>query len=380
MPALMVTVFLCGDVMTGRGVDQILMCPGAPEIEEPDVRDARDYVALAERAGGPIPRPAGAAYIWGDALAELERIAPGARIVNLETSVTRSGRPEPKGINYRMHPANVACLTAARIDVCALANNHVLDYGAAGLEETLATLAAAGIKTAGAGRHRTEAQRPAIVDGPRGRRVIVFSCGTATSGIPPSWRATDERPGVDVLTDLSDATADEVVERARRVKRPGDVVITSIHWGSNWGYAVPRAHVRFAHRLIDGGVDIVHGHSSHHPRPLEVYRNKLVLYGCGDFIDDYEGIGGYEGFRDDLVLMYFPTVDGRTGDLAGLRMAPMRIQRMQLHRASPAEAEWLRARLADSSDAFGSRIDAAADGGLVLRWKNDNMRPHSRRP
>jgi poly-gamma-glutamate capsule biosynthesis protein CapA/YwtB (metallophosphatase superfamily) len=67
--------------------------------------------------------------------------------------------------------------------------------------------------------------------------------------------------------------------------------------GNNWGYAVPRAFRRFAHTLVDGGVDIVHGHSSHHPRPVEVFRGRLVLYCCGHFINDYEGIGGYEEFR-----------------------------------------------------------------------------------
>ncbi len=370
-----VTLFLCGDVMTGRGVDQILTCPSLPEIHESYVRDARDYLALAEQASGPIPRSVDAAYIWGDALAELERVAPEARVLNLEVCVTRSDEHwEGKGVNYRMHPTNVACLTAARMDVCALANNHVLDYGQAGLEETLATLTAAGLKTAGAGRNLAEARCPAIVDLPGARRVIVVSFGTGTSGIPPAWSATEERPGVDFLEDLSDATVGEIVERVRRVKRPGDVVIASIHWGSNWGYEVPRAHVRFAHRLIDGGVDIVHGHSSHHPRPLEVYRDKLVLYGCGDFIDDYEGIGEHEEFRDDLVLMYFPTVEPATGRLVGLRMTPMRIRKMRLNRASPLEAKWLADRLTQVAGAFGSRVEPAADGRLLLRWETGDQR------
>jgi poly-gamma-glutamate capsule biosynthesis protein CapA/YwtB (metallophosphatase superfamily) len=360
-----VTLFLCGDVMTGRGVDQILGHPSTPEIHEPAVREAGDYVTLAEQVSGPIPRSVAPAYVWGDALAELEAVAPAARIVNLEVSVTRSAEYWPgKGINYRMHPANVTCLTAARIDVCALANNHVLDYGYPGLEETLTTLAAAGVKTAGAAASLAAARRPAIVGLPGRRRVIVFAFGTATSGIPPAWSATSDRPGVDLLKDLSHAIADQVVERVGREKRPGDIVVASIHWGSNWGYEVPRAHVRFAHRLIDGGVDIVHGHSSHHPRPVEVYRDKLVLYGCGDFIDDYEGIPGYEDFRSDLVLMYFPVVKSATGDLVALRMAPMRIRGMRLNRASPGEAEWLRDRLSRISDAFGSRVGMATGGHL----------------
>jgi poly-gamma-glutamate synthesis protein (capsule biosynthesis protein) len=363
-----ITVFLGGDVMTGRGVDQILMASSAPEIHEACVRDARDYVALAERASGPIPRPVDGAYVWGDALDELARVAPAARIVNLETSITSGPEHrEPKGINYRMHPANVACLTAARLDVCTLANNHVLDYGREGLEETLRTLAAAGVKTAGAGATLAEAQRPAIVERADRPRVVVLACGTETSGIPAAWAATDDRAGVARLRDLSDRTADGLLARVHGAARPGDVVVVSIHWGGNWGYDVPRAHVRFAHRLLDGGVHVVHGHSSHHPRPIERYRDKLVLYGCGDLIDDYEGIPGDGDFRDDLVLLYFVTVDASTGRLARLRMTPMRIRKMRLQRASPDDAAWLGARLSEISRPFGAGVEPAADGSLLLR-------------
>src|SRR5258707_9191678 len=64
----LVTVFLCGDVMTGRGVDQVLPHPGDPELREGYIGDARGYVRLAERASGPIPRPARYAWPWGDGL------------------------------------------------------------------------------------------------------------------------------------------------------------------------------------------------------------------------------------------------------------------------------------------------------------------------
>lgn len=361
-------MFLAGDVMTGRGVDQILPHPGAPELHEPHVTDARVYVELADQASGRVPRSVDPAYVWGDALEALARAKPVARVINLETSITESDDYWPsKDIHYRMHPANVRCLSAAKIDVCALANNHVLDYGDAGLQQTLATLAASGVKTAGAGLTLAEAERPAILDLPRDRRVIVFSLGSPTSGVPPAWAATTARPGVDFLPDLSDATADRVVERVRRVKRPGDVVIASIHWGTNWGYEVPEAHVRFAHRLVDGGVEVVHGHSSHHPRAIEVYRGRLVLYGCGDFIDDYEGIGGYEEFRDDLVVMYVAAVDPRGARPVSLWMTPLRIRKMRLHRASREDAEWLRDTITAASCEFDSRAELAADGTLTLR-------------
>ena len=146
-------MFLCGDVMTGRGVDQILPHPGDPRLREDSIGGALGYVALAEAANGPIPRPADPAWPWGDALAVLADVAPDVRLINLETSITRSGDFAPgKLVHYRMNPANVACLTVARPDVCALANNHVLDLGRSGLAETLETLAWAGLRAAGACR------------------------------------------------------------------------------------------------------------------------------------------------------------------------------------------------------------------------------------
>jgi poly-gamma-glutamate capsule biosynthesis protein CapA/YwtB (metallophosphatase superfamily) len=173
-----VTLFLCGDVMTGRGIDQILPHPSRPQLYEAYMRSALSYVTLAERVTGPIRRPVDFPYIWGDALAELNRIQPDVRIVNLETAVTTSEDAWPdKAIHYRMHPANVPCLTAAKIDCCVLANNHVLDWGRRGLLETLAVLHQAGIRTAGAGRNRSEAAAPAVIELPGKGRVLVFACG-----------------------------------------------------------------------------------------------------------------------------------------------------------------------------------------------------------
>ncbi|UCH80070.1 MAG: CapA family protein, partial [Nitrospiraceae bacterium] len=72
----------------------------------------------------------------------------------------------------------------------------------------------------------------------------------------------------------------------------------------------PSDQKEFARKLIDkAGIDIIHGHSSHHVKGIEIYNEKLIIYGCGDFLNDYEGIRGYENFRDDLGLMYFVIVD-----------------------------------------------------------------------
>jgi poly-gamma-glutamate capsule biosynthesis protein CapA/YwtB (metallophosphatase superfamily) len=365
-----VTLFLCGDVMPGRGVDQILPHPGDPELRETWIRDARAYVDLAERAHGPIPRPVSFDWPWGDALGMLEHIAPDARVINLETSITGSGEFAPgKAVHYRMSPGNVGCVAAAQPDACALANNHVLDFGRRGLADTLAALSGAGLRGVGAGPDRAEARRPAAVAVPGGGRVVIVCCGAASSGIPADWAAAPGRPGVNVLPDLSPAAADDVIGQVQAAKRPGDIAVVSVHWGSNWGYEVDADQVRFARRLIDGGVDLVHGHSSHHPRPIEVFGGKLILYGCGDCIDDYEGITGHRAYRDDLRLLYFASLDPDTGRLAALQMAPMRARKMRLHQAPAADRQWLRTILDRISHDFGSRIDLRPDGMLVLRPK-----------
>ncbi len=114
----LITLFLAGDVMTGRGIDQVMPHPSNPILYEPYIKDARAYVRLAEQANGPIQKPISHSYIWGDALGELKRMSPHVRIINLETSVTTSDDYwKGKGINYRTHPGNIPCITEAEIDV-----------------------------------------------------------------------------------------------------------------------------------------------------------------------------------------------------------------------------------------------------------------------
>jgi poly-gamma-glutamate synthesis protein (capsule biosynthesis protein) len=249
-----------------------------------------------------------------------------------------------------------------------LANNHVLDFGRRGLIETLDVLSAAELTSAGAGRSLHEAQSPAIIPIPKtGGRVLIFAFGSPSSGIPHEWAATDNSPGVQVVAPLTDAAADELCHQVREARQPGDLSVVSAHWGGNWGYGVAADQVRFARRLIDGGVHVVHGHSSHHARPIEVYRGKLILYGCGDLVDDYEGIHGHDQYRHDLRLLYLPRLDPTSGELVELSMAPLQARQMRLHRASHRDAKWLRTVLDRVSGTFGSRIDLGSDGLLKLR-------------
>jgi poly-gamma-glutamate capsule biosynthesis protein CapA/YwtB (metallophosphatase superfamily) len=361
-------LFLCGDVMTGRGIDQALPHRVNPILYEPYVRDAREYIQLAEKAHGPIPRPLSFDYIWGDWLQELERAEVDLRVVNLETAVTSAETPWPgKAIHYRMHPQNISCLSAAHISACTLANNHMLDWGYDGLAETLRTLNAAGIGHSGAGNDASEAMQPAVLNARGKGRVLLFSFGSTTSGIPQDWKATCISPGVNLLDDLSEATAARVCNEMRAHQQPGDLIVASIHWGSNWGYEIPREQVLFAHRLIEEGVAIVHGHSSHHVKAIEVFRGRLILYGCGDFLTDYEGISGYEAFRGDVGLMYLVELDSDSGKLINARLVPMQMRRFRLERASAADAKWLCNLLNELGKPFGTELRLQGDNSL-LEW------------
>lgn len=361
-------LFLSGDVMLGRGIDQALAHSVEPVLYESYVKDARAYVQLAERENGELELPLSYKYIWGDALKIWNEFEPHLKLINLESSITTSEIPwKGKGIHYRLHPKNVRALQVAKIDHVSLANNHLLDWGRPGLEETLKTLKIAGIKFSGAGKNRKEAEAPSVfpVDP---CRVLVFSYGSPSSGIPYDWAAEKEVSGVNFIPALDEENIQRIKRHILSKKRPNDVVVFSIHWGGNWGYDISQRQQNFAHQLIDeAGVDVVFGHSSHHPMGVEVYKDKLILYGAGDFINDYEGITGHEEYRSELTLMYFATLS-KNGKLRSLEMVPMRIKKFQLKRVRERDALWIQRVLNRESKKLGTTVNLEKDQTLILQW------------
>lgn len=361
------SLFLCGDVMTGRGIDQVLPHPNNPILYESYVKNAQDYVKLANRIHGSIAQPVDFAYIWGYALGAMKEA--DVRIINLETSITNTNDYLNKGINYRMHPKNIPCLTVAHINCCALANNHVLDWGRKGLLQTIETLEKAGIKYAGAGRNIAHARAPTILEVKGKGRVLVFSYGLVTSGIPHDWKATENKPGINLLTGFSPEAIQDIKREIALSKQPGDLVVASIHWGANWGYEIPDIHKKWAHSLMDqASVDIIHGHSSHHVKGIEIYKNKPIIYGCGDFLNDYEGISGHESYRDDLGLMYFVKWDLANGHLISLLMVPTQIKKFQIARPSKKDRNWLHMVLNREGKGLGTHVEWVNEHTLALIW------------
>ena len=169
-----------------------------------------------------------------------------------------------------------------------------------------------------------------------------------------------ERPGTD--TGKGGYFSDQ--ERDRKQRKWAKLGILA-----NWGYKITGAQKAFAHRLIDeAGMDVIHGHSSHHVKGIEVYKERLILYGCGDFINDYEGIGGYEEFRADLSLMYFATIDPATGNLNALQMIPTQIKRFRVNRASTNDSRWLKKILNREGARLGTQVILDKNNVLTMRW------------
>jgi len=369
---LTLKLLLGGDLMLGRGIDQQMPQHCDPTLHEAVVRDARHYTQLAEQIHGPTAAPFQPATPWGQSLAWMEQFNPELRLVNLETAITTSSKPWPgKGVHFRMHPANITALQAARLDGCSLANNHSLDWGFNGLADTLRCLRPAGIQAAGAGLSPHQAQRPACWQLGDGRELLLFAWAFTSSGVPPAWAALPCRPGVALLSGINNGSVKWLCRCINRQRRPGDRVVVALHWGANWVPVVPEQHRWLARQLIElAGVDVVFGHSSHHPLPLEIHQGRLILYGCGDLINDYEGLPPRDPWRSDLVCLYGVELERRSGALAALELQPFQLRGFQLQEASAADRQLLEHQLGLEAAPAGWRCRSEGHGWRLERQRS----------
>jgi poly-gamma-glutamate capsule biosynthesis protein CapA/YwtB (metallophosphatase superfamily) len=224
-------------------------------------------------------------WFWGDALPVLR--GADAVFANLECPIAQGplARNAWKTFHFRADPAAVEILKCGNVRFVCLANNHTLDYGAAGLSQTLSILDAAGIGHAGAGMNRLEAEEPATIR-LRGLTVGIIA---ATDNVRV-FGAGSDHPGTNFITTIRGRSrAREWIARSSEALRQAgaDLVVLALHWGPNMRTAPPSWFRRFAHAAIESGVDIVHGHSAHVFQAVERHRDGAILYDTGNFIDDY---------------------------------------------------------------------------------------------
>lgn len=339
-----VRVFMGGDVMTGRLIDRLFPVHCAP-VSEPAESIARTEELLQTvRAAHDDAVPHD--YIWGFARDAVDAAKPDFRLANLETSITTCSEQQDKRYTFRMHPENIACLTAMGFDCLSLANNHSLDFGRSGLVQTLVTLEQAGIAACGAGLSEALAAKPAIHDLPGGGRILVFGWGFASSGIPETWAVARNKPGIQYIADITAETAAAMARQIAGWRRPGDIVIASLHWGDNWVSTPSDAHRALARLLVDrAGVDVVHGHSAHHLQPAEIHNGKLIIYDSGDLIDDYAGTAGPPQFRHHMGALFFADIDPATGRAVNFFATPVRRASYRLETCDAATSQWIQGAL-----------------------------------
>ena len=248
-------------------------------------------------------------YPWGDTLPVFK--GADLRVCNLECVISDRGVPwsmTPKPFHFRADSRNVKVLKAAGIDALSLANNHILDFEYEAMFDTIEALDSAGIRHAGAGGDIREASRPAVFP-VNEKKVGLF----AFTDNEPSWKAREKRPGVFHLgVDADSVEAGGFFEKIRETARGVDVLIVSAHWGPNWGRSPVKGHPPFARALVDAGADIVFGHSCHVFQGVELYEGGVIIYGAGDFIDDY-AVDEIE--RNDESFIY--VVDANAGGAEG---------------------------------------------------------------
>lgn len=300
--------------------------------------------------------------VWGDLLDRLRAL--DGLLVNLECCLstrgerwTRTDRP----FHFRADPSwAVPALAAAGVDCCALANNHVLDFGEAALRDTLDALDGAGIAHAGAGRDREEALAPARFPvGDLDVAVVSFTDNT------PEYAAGESGPGtarveMDAENDRTRDRVGEALSRAR--ERDPDLLVASLHWGPNMVVDPPPEFEAFGRWLVDRGVDLVHGHSAHVFQGVEVYDGAPIVYDAGDFVDDY---AVDRDLRNDRSFLFVARVDA--GGVAELRLIPTEIEGCRVRAAEPDVARWCRRRMRERSERVGSAPAFERDGrALVL--------------
>ena len=293
------------------------------------------------------------AAVWGDLTAHLRKC--DLLLINLECCLSTRGSPWEqtyRPFHFRADPQwAIPALDAADIDVCCLANNHVLDYGEVALRDTLEALDEAQVQYVGAGLRRETAIEPIhITAAGTSVAIVAFTDNT------PEYAATESRPGtahidIDVTNEATRETVRTALELARRPAP--DTIIASLHWGPNMVERPPDRFCDFAHWLIDEGVDVIHGHSAHIFQGIEIYKNRPILYDTGDFVDDY---AVDPQARNDRSFLFDVTLE-QDGAPSSLRLHPTEISACQAGSADGESAAWIRDRMRSLSRPFGTRFE-----------------------
>lgn len=193
-------------------------------------------------------------------------------MVNLENPIATRGSKVPKEFSFKMHPKYCRVLLNGGVDIVNIANNHTLDYGIQGMEDTIHYLDSVGVKHVGGGRNIAEAREPVILE-VKGKKIGFL--GYFGDGW---YNATEKRVGT------APRREDSVIEDVRRLKQETDFVVVNFHWGEERQHYPNEQQKQLAHKTIDAGADLVVGHHPHVLQGIERYGHGFIAYSLGNFI------------------------------------------------------------------------------------------------
>jgi poly-gamma-glutamate synthesis protein (capsule biosynthesis protein) len=197
--------------------------------------------------------------------------------LNLETSVTSRGTPQPKTFHFRTTPVAFTALRDAGVSLVTMANNHVLDYGQTGLADTLAAVKASGLPYVGIGKNAAAAWAPyvATIKGTK----VAFIGVSQVAELASSWVATRSRPGEANAINLPRTLA--AVRAARRL---ASVVVVFMHWGTEGTSCPDPNQLALAPKLAAAGATIIIGAHAHMLQGSGWLHHTFVAYGMGNFL------------------------------------------------------------------------------------------------
>lgn len=231
-------------------------------------------------------------------------------MVNCESAITKRGVRVPKQFNFRMKPFLTSAFLKGGVSIVNLANNHVYDYGAVGLRDTIRNLNKAGIAHVGAGMNLAEARRP-VIRNIKGKRIAFLGYGNYSP-------ATATSPGV------AYRYQEQVIEDIQLAKQRGaDIVIVYMHWGIERALSPTKDDRALAYQAIDAGADAIVGSHPHVLQPTEQYHGKVIAWSLGNFI-----FGGNKNQgKDSALLEVIITPDGTLSH----KLIPIRIDAQETH-------------------------------------------------
>ena len=285
-----------------RGSGQAVTFAFAGDVQFPDVQDTDPGVTST---GLPVLADQLKADPTG-VLAPITPVLSGADIamVNLETAITERGDPVAGKVYHFRSPATAfTALKSAGVDVVNMANNHALDYGPVGMQDTFDAIAASKFPVIGIGHNAAEAFKPyrTVVKGQR--IAIVSAVDWLEPALVPAWTATDTQAGLAFSIDPT-----RLVAAVRAVRPDVDTLVVFLHWGTEETFCASSEQEDLADTLIEAGADIVVGSHAHRVFGAGRRGAAFVAYGLGNFV--YFREDGESG-RSGVLLL---TATGREVD------------------------------------------------------------------